>query len=228
MKPAHGKHAAQEGVTGIVAVVALIKHTTWLIGKGHTVIHTHRQSATRIALTLVLRLLEDAAKLNQMATSTQVRSFSEVTIREDVAGTKVNEVGAVGKLLCHCHTVVVLTGREGTCTDGQTVVLVRHGIQHPLDILGTAADSRPAEYRIRRIIRLSAHVDVILIADRYAGRQPVFHILLQLLRVDAIVKLQPVAELLYRSRVTLAEVTRNKALGFDDDVLYQGMILLWC
>lgn len=109
---AHGKHAAQEGITGIVAMVALIKHTTWLIGEGHAMIYSHRQSATRIALAFLLCLLEDAAKLYQMATTTQVRSLGEVTVREDVAGTKVNEMGAVGKLLCHSYTVVVLTGRE--------------------------------------------------------------------------------------------------------------------
>ena len=163
-----------------------------------------------------------------MATTTQVGSLGEVTVREDVAGTKVNEMGAVGKLLCHCHTVVVLTGREGTCTECQTIVLVRHGIQHPLDILGTADNSWQAEYRIRRIVWVNTHVDIVFITDWHDRLQPVFHILLQLLLVNALIQLQQVAELLYRSRVTLAEVTRNKALGLDDDVLYQGMILLWC
>ena len=92
--------------------VTPIKHTTWLIGEGHAMIYSHRQSATRIALAFLLCLLEDAAKLYQMATTTQVRSLGEVTVREDVAGTKVNEMGAVGKLLRHGNTVVVLTGRE--------------------------------------------------------------------------------------------------------------------
>ena len=78
-------------------MVALIEYAAWLISKGHAVIHTHRQSATRIALAFLLRLLEDAAKIYQMATSTQMGCLGEVTVREDVAGTQVNEVSAVGK-----------------------------------------------------------------------------------------------------------------------------------
>ena len=95
-----------------MTVVTLIEYAAWLIGEGHTMIYSHRQSATRVALALLLCLLENAAKIYQMSTATQVRSLREVAIREDVAGTKVNEVGAVGKLLRHSHTVVVLAGRE--------------------------------------------------------------------------------------------------------------------
>ena len=107
-------------------------------------------------------------------------------------------------------------------------MLVWHSIEHPLDILGTTDDSWQTEYRIRRIVWVNTHVDIVLITDWHDGLQPVLHVLLQLLLVDAIIELQEVAELLYRSRVTLAEVTGNKPLGLDDDVLYQGMILLWC
>ena len=108
----HGKHAAQEGVTGIVTVIALIKYTTWLICEGHTVVYTHWQTTTGIALAFLLCLLENTAKFNEMAATTQVGSLCEVAVREDVARTQMNEVSAVSKLLSHCHTVVVLTGRE--------------------------------------------------------------------------------------------------------------------
>ena len=109
---AHGKHATQEGVTGIVAVVALIEYAAWLIGEGHTMVYSHRQSATRIALAFLLCLLKNAAKIYQMATTTQVGSLREVAVREDVARAQVNKVSAVGKLLRHGYTVVVLAGRE--------------------------------------------------------------------------------------------------------------------
>ena len=93
-------------------MVTLIEYAARLIGEGHTMIHSHRQSATRIALALLLCLLKNAAKIYQMATTTQVGSLREVAVREDVAGTKVNEMSAVGKLLRHGYTVVVLAGRE--------------------------------------------------------------------------------------------------------------------
>ena len=93
-------------------MIALIEYATRLISEGHAMIYSHRQSATRIALAFLLSLLEDAAKLYQMAATTQMGSLREVAVREDVAGTKVNEMGTVGKLLRHSHTVVVLAGRE--------------------------------------------------------------------------------------------------------------------
>ena len=107
-------------------------------------------------------------------------------------------------------------------------MLVWHSIEHPLDILGTTDDSWQTEYRIRRIVWVNTHVDIVFIADRHNRLQPILHVLLQLLLVDAIIKLQQVAELLDRSRIALAEVTRYEALGLDDDILYQGMILLRC
>ena len=78
-------------------------------------------------------------------------------------------------------------------------MLVWHSIEHPLDILGTTDDSWQAEYRIRRIVWVNTHVDVVLITDRHDSLQPVLHVLLQLLLVDAIIELQEVAELLDRS-----------------------------
>ena len=93
-------------------MIALIEYATWLISEGHTVVYSHWQSTARIALAFLLSLLEDAAKFNEMATTTQVRSLCKVAVREDVARTKVNEMSAVGKLLSHRHTIVVLASRE--------------------------------------------------------------------------------------------------------------------
>ncbi len=90
----------------IVAVVTLIEYATKLIGEGHTMIHSHRDTTTRIALVFLLCLLEDAAKFYQMATTTQVGSLREVAIREDIAGTQVNEVSAISELLSHCHRIL--------------------------------------------------------------------------------------------------------------------------
>ena len=95
-----------------MTMIALIEYATWLIGEGHAVVYSHWQSTTGIALAFLLSLLEDAAKFNEMAATTQVRSLCKVAVREDVARAQMNKVSAVGKLLSHCHTVVVLAGRE--------------------------------------------------------------------------------------------------------------------
>ncbi len=73
---------------------------------------------------------------------------------------------------------------------------------------------------------MDTHVDVVLLADRHDSLEPVLHVSLELLLVDAIVEFEEVAELLHRSRVTLAEVARYKALSLDDDILDHGMIEL--
>ena len=78
-------------------------------------------------------------------------------------------------------------------------MLVWHSIEHPLDILGTTDDSWQTEYRIRRIVWVNTHIDIVLITDRHDSLQPVLHVLLQRLLVDAIIELQEVAELLDRS-----------------------------
>ena len=56
-------------------MIALIEYATWLIGEGHTVVYSHWQSAAGIALAFLLSLLEDAAKFNEMTTTTEVRSL---------------------------------------------------------------------------------------------------------------------------------------------------------
>ena len=93
-------------------MIALIEYATRLISEGHTVVYSHWQTTAGIALAFLLSLLEDAAKFNEMAATTQVRSLSKVAVRENVARAQMNKVSAVGKLLRHRHTIVVLAGRE--------------------------------------------------------------------------------------------------------------------
>src|SRR5574344_1582306 len=138
-----------------------------------------------------------------------------------------HEVCSVCKLVCHHHTVVMLTSRKRTGTERKTIVLVWYGIEHPLNIFSFSNDSWKSEDRVRRIVRMHTHVYVVLIADRHDSLKPVFHVLLKMLLVNAIVKLQQVTELLNRSLVTLFEVTRDKALRLYDDVLNELMVLLW-
>jgi hypothetical protein len=80
------EHTAEQRVTCIVAMTALIHDAARLVGKGHTVVYAHGQ--------LWILLFEDSAELNQVGTTAQVRGFSKVAIGEDVARTQVNEMGA--------------------------------------------------------------------------------------------------------------------------------------
>ena len=185
----------------------LIEHATRLIGEGHTMIDTNWETTARVALAFLLSLLEDAAKLNEICTTAEVAGFGEVAIREDVARTKVNEMGAISELLSECDRVIMLASGERTCTIGQAVMLVRNGVEEPLDILHVAYDTWQTEDWIRRIVRVYTHIDVVLLADWHDGVEPVLHVLLKLLLVDTIVKLEQVAELLDRSSIALAEVS---------------------
>ena len=71
------EHAAEEGIAGVVAMARLVHDASRLIGEGHAVVDTHGKVG--------VLLLEDAAQLNQVGTSTQMTSFCEVAIGEDVA-----------------------------------------------------------------------------------------------------------------------------------------------
>ena len=114
---------------------------------------------------------------------------------------------AVSKLLCHCNAIIVLSRRERACAEGKTIVLVWHSIEHPLDILCSAYDAWQTEDRIRRVVRVYAHIDVIFIAYRHDGFEPVFHVFLQLMLVYSIIELEEVAEFLHRCGIAFAEVS---------------------
>ena len=106
----HGEHTAKEGVTRVVAMCRLVEDTAWLVGEGHAVVNAHWQTTTAVALALLLGLLEDAAELDEVATTAQVRCLGEVAVGEDVARTEVYEMGAVGKLTSHGNDIVVFAG----------------------------------------------------------------------------------------------------------------------
>ncbi len=82
-----------------------------------------------------------------------------------------------------------------------------HSVEEPLDVLISTDDTWQTEYWIRRIVWVNAHIYVILLTDRHDSLEPVLHVFLKLLLVDAIIKLEQIVELLDRSRVALAEVT---------------------
>ena len=78
-------------------------------------------------------------------------------------------------------------------------MLVWNSIEEPLNILCVAYDTWESEYRIRRIVRMNAHIDVVLIAYRHDSLEPGLHVVLKLSLVDVLIECEKVAELLNRS-----------------------------
>ena len=131
-------------------------------------IHTHRQ--------IGILLLEDTCQFDEVGTSTKMTSFRKVAVGEDVARTKVNEVGARSKFLSQLHHVVVGTSRERTGTEGQTVVLVGHSIKEPLDILLSTHDTWQTENLDGGIVGVYAHVHVAFLTDGHNSFEEIFHV----------------------------------------------------
>ena len=88
----HGKHASEEAIAGVVATCLVAQH-------GAAVVHTEGK---RAALGL-----KDATQFYQVGTPAKMTGFREVAVGEDMAGTKVNEVGARCELARHVHHVII-------------------------------------------------------------------------------------------------------------------------
>ena len=200
-----GEHTAQKRVTRIVAVRGLVHDATRLVGEGHTVVYAHGK--------IRILLLEDTAEFDDVSTSAQMAGLREVAVGEDVAAAQVDEVGARSELLGHLHYIVIGTCRERTCTEGEAVMLVGHGIEEPLDILLSANDAWQAQNLDGGIVRMDAHVHAVFLASGHDGLEEILHVLAQLGLVDALVEIEELAELLHGSLVVLAEVAADEALG---------------
>ena len=105
-------------------------------------------------------------------------------------------------------------------------MLVGHSIEEPLDILFGTDDARQTENLDGGIVGVNAHVHAALLADGHDGLEEILHVGTQLSLVDTLIEVEELAELLDRCLVVLAEVTGNEALGLDDDVFYELVVLL--
>ena len=133
-----------------------------------------------------------------------------------------------GVLPCQCRDVVVLSGRKGASAERQSVMRIVHGIEEPLYILVACYDAWQAKYLEWRVVGMHAHVHVALVAYGHDGRQEVAHILAQLVFGDALVEREQLPEQLHGMLVVLADVSAYEALGLDDDVLHQLVVVLRC
>ena len=107
-------------------------------------------------------------------------------------------------------------------------MLVWDGIEEPLDVFLGANNAWKSQNLDRGIIGMYAHIHVAFFACRHDGLEEVFHVFAQLLLVDAFVEVEEFAEFLNGCFVVLAEVTTDKALRLDHDILHELMILLGC
>ena len=99
-------------------------------------------------------------------------------------------------------------------------MLVGHSVEEPLDILFGANDAGQTENLNGGIVGMYTHIHIALLAHGHDSFEEVLHILAQLRLIDTFIQVEEVAELLDRSLVVLAEVTTNKALCLDNDVLH--------
>ncbi len=81
-----GEHTSQQRIAGIVAMARFIHDAAGLVGEGHTVVNAHGQFG--------IFFLENAAKLDEVGTSSKVTGFREVAVGEDMTRTKMHKVGA--------------------------------------------------------------------------------------------------------------------------------------
>ena len=42
----HSEHTTEECIARVVTVVGLVEYAAWLVGEGHAVVNTHRETAT--------------------------------------------------------------------------------------------------------------------------------------------------------------------------------------
>ena len=73
---------------------------------------------------------------------------------------------------------------------------------------------------------MHAHVHIVLLAGRHNGFEEIFHVFAQLFLVYSLIEVEELAEFLDGCLVFLAEVAADEALGLDDDILYQLVVLL--
>ena len=100
-----------------------------------------------------------------------------------------------------------------------------HCTEEPLDVLFTSDDSRKAEHRERRVIRMYAHIDAVFFAYRHYGSKEVPHILTKTVTCDSVILLQEGSENSDRVYIPFLYVAVHESLGLDNDRVYEVIFL---
>ena len=149
----------------------------------------------------------------------------EIAVGEHAADAGMHEMCAVGIFARQRGHVVVGSAAERPRAECQSVVLIGHGVEEPLDILVAGDDARQSEYLQRGVVGMHAHVNAILVAHGHDGLEEIFHVLAQLVAVDAVVEREQLAEGLDGCQVIFRDIAVDESLGLDDDVLDQTVLL---
>ena len=98
------------------------------------------------------------------------------------------------------------------------------GIEEPFDILFACNDTRKSQDLEWRVVRMYAHIDAILLADRHYGSKEISHILAKLVSCNALILLQQSLEYRYRIEVSLLYISVHKSLSLDYDRIDQVIL----
>ena len=123
-----------------------------------------------------------------------------------------DEMCAFCEFFGHFNHIIVHSGRKGPCTECKAVMRVIYSIEEPFDILCTCHDARKAENLERRIVRMDAHVDAILLAYWHYSSKEISHVLSKLIASYAFILLQQSLEDRNRIKISFLDVSVDESL----------------
>ena len=132
------------------------------------------------------------------------------------------EVDSIAKGFDHFHQIIIGAHAVGTGAHGETVIDAVDGFFQPLHIFNRRHDTRQAEDRTRRIVRMYRQANPHLFRDRHNCAQEVRHVFTQLLLINIAVFRQAGAELIQRIPLFGTRQARNNITGQLFDVCVTG------
>ncbi|MNG63519.1 hypothetical protein D3C79_217490 [compost metagenome] len=162
------------------------------------VIGTHRDRPTIARLMTPLLLAEDRLDhRNHIHVALQMGPLMEtLRILFAAGGAQVGEMDTVAEGVNHPYQVIIRTHAVRPGAHGETVIEAIDGLLQPLHILNGRHDTRQAEDRPRRIVRMHRQTHTYFLRHRHNGAQEHRHIFAQLRLVDRIVLRKAGAELI--------------------------------
>ena len=135
---------------------------------------------------------------------------------------QMRKVNTIAEGFNHPHQVVIRPHAVGAGTHGKAVVDAVDRLFQPLHIFNRRHDTRQAEDRTRRIVRMYRQANPHLFRDRHNCAQEVRHVFTQLLLINIAVFRQAGAELIQRIPLFGTRQARNNITGQLFDVCVTG------
>ena len=148
----------------------------------------------------------------------QVIRLVEIALGITFGAPQMDEAHPVTELVHHGNHVIVRTDTERTGAETQTVRNIRHGSHEFPEILGSRKDTRQAENRIRRIVRMDHHFHSALIGHRAYLLQEINQICTELPGIHPVISGQSLPELIQSKAFLAAWQTCDHVSGHQLDL----------